>query len=184
MSTGKRVLMIIMGILVFIGGLYCIARPGMTYLSLVWFIGIMMFFYAVEAIVSYGERKRLGLASGWNLVSAILACICGFAIIVSYYAEFIAAEMLVYILFGWLIASGLISIMAAFGLKKLPEDAEKVIETVTGKWWIHVIIGIFMILAGIFGFVHPLIGAIAIGLVVGVEILTSGIKMIAVAFTV
>ena len=183
MTTGKKVFMIILGILVFIGGIYCIATPGMTYLSLVWFIGIMMFVFAIQAMITYGERKRLGLANAWNLISAILACICGLAIIVSFHAELVAAEMLLYILFGWLIVVGIISVIGAFGLKKLPEPAEKVVEFITGKWWVHLLLGILLIIAGIFGFVHPLMGAISVGMLVGIEIMISGFNMVVGALT-
>ena len=65
---GKKILMFILGLLVLIGGIYCVARPGLTYLSMVWVIGFVMFFHAIEDIVTYGERKRLGIADGWNLV--------------------------------------------------------------------------------------------------------------------
>ncbi|MBO4375481.1 MAG: DUF308 domain-containing protein [Lachnospiraceae bacterium] len=183
MSKGKKAFLIILGILVAIGGIFCIVRPGMTFLSLIWFAGVMMFFYAIEALVTYSERKKMGLANTWSLISAILACICGFAIVISNYANILAAEISLYILFGWLIAAGLLSILAAFGIKKLPGDVEKAVEMIAGKWWIHVIIGILMIIAGIFGFVHPLISAMTIGLVVGVEIILSGIKMIASTFS-
>jgi uncharacterized membrane protein HdeD (DUF308 family) len=174
--------MIILGVLVLIGGIFCIARPGMTFLSLVWFIGIMMFVYALQAIMTYSTRKKLGLANGWSLFAAILACICGIAIIVSGYAELVAAEMLLYMLFGWLIATGILTLFGAFGLKSLPEPAERMVEIITGRWWIHLIFGILLIAAGIFGFVHPLVGAFTVGMIVGIEIIISGINMIATAF--
>ncbi len=179
--TGSKVCMIILGVLVVIGGIFCIARPGMTFLSLVWFIGIMMFAYALEAIMTYSTRKKLGLANGWSLFSAILACICGILIIVSGYAELVAAEMLLYILFGWLIATGILTICGAFGLKSLPEPDVEIVEALAGKWWIHLIFGILLIIAGIFGFVHPFVAAFTIGMIVGIEIIISGINMIAAA---
>lgn len=181
--TGSKVCMIILGVLVIIGGIFCIATPGLTFLSLVWFIGIMMFVFALQSIMSYRERKKLGLANGWNLFSAILACICGILIIVSGYAELMAAEVLLYILFGWLIATGIISIFGAFGIKNLPKREERIVEVIAGKWWIHLIFGILLIISGIFGFMHPLIAAITIGMMVGIEIMITGIDMIAAAFS-
>ena len=117
--TAKKICMIILGVLVLIGGCYCVATPGITYLAMVWVIGFMMFLHAIEDIVTYGDRKKEGLADGWDLASAILSCICGCAIIVSGVAELITGVAILYFLFVWMIVRGIIVIIVAFRLKKI-----------------------------------------------------------------
>ena len=176
--TAKKVLMIVLGVLVVIGGCYCVATPGITYLAMVWVIGFMMFFHAIEDLVTYGDRKKAGLADGWNLASAILSCICGLAIIISGVAELVTSVVLLYFLFGWMIASGIISIIGAFRLKRLREHGGAALERAVGKWGWYLALGILMIFAGCFGFAHPLISAISIGLIVGIDIIVTGIQII------
>ena len=181
--NGSKILMFILGLLAVIGGFYCASTPGLTFLSMVWIIGAVMFFHAIQEIVTWSARKKLGAADGWNLFGAIISCICGLAIIVSGWIELFTAEILLYFLFGWLIASGLIEIIAAFGLKKFKNAEIPILSGLAGNWGWFVVLGILMILAGCFGFAHPLIAALSIGFVVGIEIVVSGIDMIARAFT-
>jgi uncharacterized membrane protein HdeD (DUF308 family) len=176
--TAKKILLIVLGVLVVIGGFYCVATPGITYLAMIWVIGFMMFFHAIEDIVTYGDRKKEGLANGWNLASAILSCICGLFIVISGAAELVTGVVLLYFLFGWMIASGIISIIGAFRLKRLREHGGAALERVVGKWGWYLALGILMIIAGCFGFGHPLISALSIGLIVGIDIIVSGIQII------
>ncbi len=181
--TAKRILMFILGLLAVIGGVYCAATPGMTYLSMIWVIGFVMFFSAIENIVTWSERKAAGIANGWSLASAILALIAGLLIICSGQAELITGITLLYILFGWLIAAGVLRIIGAFKLKGLKDSAAPAVQEAAKKWGWIVVIGVLMIIAGIFGFCHPILSAISIGLIVGVDIIVVGIELMVKAFT-
>ncbi len=179
----NRVLLIILGILTVIGGFWCAATPGLTYLSMVWVIGVVMFFHAIEEFVTYGKRKSMGMANGWNLFGSIIAFICGLLIIISAKAELLTGVALLYYLFAWLIFAGITGIFAAFTLKKHMNTGVEAIDNFTGKWWVGVLLGILMIIAGCAGFAHPLLAAISIGLIVGFEIIVTGINMIVAGIT-
>ena len=179
----KKVLLIILGILTVIGGMWCAATPGLTYLSMVWVIGFVMFFHAIEEMVTYSDRKALGFANGWNLCGSILAFICGLLIIISAKAEFLTGVALLYYLFFWLIFAGVFGIMAAFNLKKHTGSEIPAVATAAGKWWVGVIFGILMIIAGCLGFAHPLLAAISIGLIVGFEIIVTGVNLVIAGIT-
>ena len=181
--TAKKICLIILGVLVVIGGCFCVATPGITYMSMVWVIGFMMFFHAVEDIITYGDKKKAGLADGWDLASAILSCICGCAILISGVAEFVTGVAILYFLFGWMIAMGIITIISAFRLRSLRDVVGTALERLVGKWGWHLALGILMIIAGCFGFAHPILSAISIGLIVGIDIIVTGVKMIVVAFS-
>ena len=184
--TAKKICMIILGVLVLIGGCYCVATPGITYLAMVWVIGFMMFLHAIEDIVTYGDRKKEGLADGWDLASAILSCICGCAIIVSGVAELITGVAILYFLFVWMIVRGIIVIIVAFRLKKiegLGGLGGAVLERLVGKWGWHLALGIIMIIVGCFGFANPIVSAMSIGVIVGIDIIVTGVHMIVAAFS-
>ncbi len=178
MSTKNNALLIILGIFTVIGGIWCVATPGLTYMSLVWVAGFMMFFHAIQDIVTYGKRKSMGMADGWSLAGAILACLCGFMIIISGKVELLTGVTMLYILFGWLIAAGIISIFGAFRVRKHTDTGIQSIDNYTGKWWMGVLLGILLIISGCLGFAHPLLAAISIGFIVGIEIITAGVNML------
>ncbi|MCR5788586.1 MAG: DUF308 domain-containing protein [Lachnospiraceae bacterium] len=181
--TAKKIFMFLLGLLTVIGGMYCAGTPGMTFLSMVWVIGFVMFFHAIEELVTYGEKKRLGLADGWNLAGAIIALLCGLAIIISGQAELVTGATLLYFLFVWLIAAGITGIFAAFKLKKHQDTGVAAIDSFTGKWGWFVLLGIIMIIAGCFGFAHPILSMLSIGFIVGIDIMVAGINMMVRAFT-
>ena len=166
------------------GGVFCVARPLSVDLAMIWIMGFVMFFHAVENIVTYGERKRLGIADGWNLAGAILGLICGLIIIISGQAKLIVGETLIYVLFIWMILSGIITIIGAFNLRKFKNTGDFIIDSFTGNWGWYAVLGVLMVIAGIFGCAYPLITALAIGIFVGVDIIVAGIQMMVLAFTI
>lgn len=180
----KKILMFILGVLVLIGGIFCVARPGLTFLSMVWLIGVVMFFHAIEDMVTYSERKQLGIANGWNLAGSIISFICGLAIIVSGYAEFVTGITLLYFLFTWLIIAGIINIIIAFKIKKLKNTGDPALNYVGKKWGWQLVLGILVVIAGCFGFAHPFFSMLSIGMIVGIDIMVSGINMMVKAFTI
>ena len=182
--TAKKVLMFILGLLTMIGGMYCAATPGLTYLSMVWVIGFVMFFHAIENIMTWSERKAAGIANGWNLAGAIISLLCGLLIIISGQAELVTGIMLLYFLFGWLIAAGVIRIVGAFKVKGLKDSPVPGVKEAAKNWGWIIVAGVLMIIAGCFGFAHPVISAISIGFVVGIDIIAAGIDLMIKAFTV
>ena len=66
--TTNRIVLFIFGVLAVIGGIYCAATPGLTYLSMIWVIGFAILFHGIEDIMTWSARKKLGLADGWSLI--------------------------------------------------------------------------------------------------------------------
>lgn len=179
----NRILLFVLGVLTVIGGIWCAATPGLTYLSMVWVAGVIMFFHAVEEILTYGKRKSMGVADGWNLVGAVIACICGFLIIISAKAELLTGVAMLYVLFTWLIIAGVLGILGSFKLKKHSNTGIQAIDNYTGKWWVGMLLGILMILGGCFGFAHPILSMISVGIIVSIDIISVGVNMLVRAFT-
>ena len=183
MTTANKAILIIMGIITVIGGIWCAATPGMTYITMVLVAGCVMFFHAIEEIITYRERKSMGMADGWSLAGAIIACLCAALIIISWKVQFLTGIALLYFLFTWLVIAGIISIMGSFRIKKHTDTGIQSIDSVTGMWWTGILIGIIMIIAGCMGFAYPLIAMISIGFIIGFDIISAGVSMLVRAFT-
>ncbi len=166
--TGKRVLTIILGILLIIGGIWCMITPLSTDMALVWVFGVFMFVQACGELSTYSERKAAGYADGFSLAMSIISLIFGLILIFSWRMDIAAAEVLLFFVFFWLIVGGVMTIVGAVQAKG--------VLGISPVW--GVIMGIIMILAGFFGVVHPVIGAISIGIIAGIDIVVAGIQLI------
>ena len=51
-------------------------------------------------------------------------------------------------------------------------------ETIAKHWWLVMLSGILMIVIGIFSLINPGVMAIAIGMLIGIDILFAGINML------
>ncbi len=171
--TGQRIFTIIMGVLLTIGGIWCMTVPLSTVTALVWIFGIFMFVRAVAEIATYRERKAAGFADGFSLAMSIISLIFGLLLIVSWKMQLVAVDVLLLFIFFWLIFGGVMSIVSAVQLKRLFD-----MNPVAG-----IIIGIIMILVGMLGIAHPLVAAMSVGLIVGINIAVSGIDLVVRGFT-
>lgn len=181
--TTNRIVLFIFGVLAVIGGIYCAATPGLTYLSMIWVIGFAILFHGIEDIMTWSARKKLGLADGWSLFGSIVAVLCGLTVVISGQAQLLTGLTLLYFLFGWIIFAGVLGIISAFRLKGLKKSEVPEIMAIGSKWGWILLFGILMVIAGLFGFAHPLLSAVSIGIIVGVNIIITGINMILRAFT-
>ncbi len=171
--TAQRILTIVMGVLLTIGGIWCMVMPFETVTTLVWIFGIFMFVRAIAEIATYRERKAAGFADGFSLAMSIISLIFGFLLIVSWKMQFVATDVLLFFIFFWLIFGGVMSIVSAVQLKRLFD-----ISPVAG-----IIIGIIMIFAGMLGIAHPLVAAMSVGIIVGINIVACGIDLVVRGFT-
>lgn len=166
--NGKRIAAVIFGIMLMIGGFWCMRTPLATDMAFVWVFGVFMFAQACGEIATYSERKAAGYADGFSLAMSINSLILGLILIFSWRMEIVTAGILVYFVFFWLIFEGVLSIVGSVQVKRALG-----ISPVLG-----VLLGIMMILAGFFGVAHPLLGAISLGIITGANIAISGMELI------
>ncbi len=166
--TGKRIATIILGVVLIIGGIWCISTPISTSLAIVWIFGIFMLVKAVADLFTYSDRKALGYADGFSLAMSIISLIFALILIGSWKMQAITETILLYFICFWLIVGGVISIVGAIQLKRALD-----INPVWG-----IVMGILVIIVAMIGIAHPIIGAISIGLIVGINILVAGIELI------
>ena len=163
-----RVLSIILGILLVIGGFFMMLTPGITFLSLGWLIGFVFLFAGVSLIIGYFTGRKTKTSSVWDLIFGILSCVLAIAILVSPYAEFLADTLLIYFFDFWLIFGGILRIISSFQMKKAGDHS-----------WVWVlVIAILSVIIGVYALFNMMVSAIAISWLVGFFVILSGFNLL------
>ncbi len=165
----------ILGIFSILGALYCICYPGLTFLNSGWIVAMLLGVYGVCSIFEFFSNSK-GMKKKGMLTDGILGLILGIgAAVVSVIAMFDVRtrawiDLIILLAFAvWMIYSGSSSIVKAFAAKKAGSK----------MWVLSLILGILVILTGLYCSVHPLINAFAIGYVIGTGLMIYGIRLIA-----
>ena len=180
MSTSYKILAVILGILMIIAGFYCLFAPGLTFLVLGWIIGIGMVADAIGNIFTWKGRKDAGLADGLTLAGAIVSLIFGILLLGSNLLQLSVDLFVANMAAAWVVIIGILRMVRAFELRKF-RDAPNMQNT-AGLWWVAMINGILLIIIGLIGLMNPIITAIAIGTLMGLEIVFAGINLISTAW--
>lgn len=161
-----KVLTIILGVLLIIGGLACMFTPLMTVLAMGYILGIFLFIYGIAGIVRAISERGGALV----IVISILAILVGLYAMVRPGGTLALDAMILIIIGVWIILQGIMSIVVAIQRKKLG-----------GKCIGGVIIGIIGIVIGVYCFAHPAVLAVATGILIGLFFAQSGFDLIALA---
>jgi uncharacterized membrane protein HdeD (DUF308 family) len=159
-------LSIITGLLMIVLGGVFLASPGLSLASIILLVGIFAIVYGIFlAIAGIAGRHEGG---GWAVAVGILAVIMGIVTLAWPGATSLAV---LYIIAAWAIISGVADIAGAF------------VGGISGgrRVWL-VIIGLLGIGIGIYFFVHPVTGVLALLWVVGVYLVALGILRIIAGF--
>ncbi|MBQ6152432.1 MAG: DUF308 domain-containing protein [Ruminococcus sp.] len=159
------VLSIILGVLLIIGGIVCLATPIGTAFSLMYFFMILLFVMGIFSFIRCIVYKEFGI----EFAFAIITMIAGLLILFSPYATFITELVMIYIMAGWLVVRGIVGIVMAVKVKPL---------TSGGLFAAALIISILTILAGIYSFFHPVFFGGFLGLLAGCFFIVAGVDLI------
>ena len=163
----SRTLFIIAGVLSVLAGLYALINPFPATLVATVMAGWAFLIYAVLQVAAAFQAEGWG-GRIWSILIGVLAFIVGIEVLANPLESVLTLTLMVGILF---IASGVAKIVASFSLKG------------TGLFWPIMISGIsslilaFMILSN-----FPVSAAVALGFLLGVELLSNGIATLAFAF--
>jgi uncharacterized membrane protein HdeD (DUF308 family) len=158
---------ILRGVVAILFGLLTFLMPGMALLTLVFMFG---FFAIADGILTFmaafrrsrGERD----APGWALIlSGILGIVAG---ILALLWPGLTAIILLYLIAGWAIATGVLEIVAAVALRKEIHNE-----------WLLGLAGFLSILLGLFLAFFPGPGALAVVFWIGAFALAFGALLIA-----
>ncbi|MEG0830177.1 MAG: DUF308 domain-containing protein [Anaerovoracaceae bacterium] len=163
-----RILIIISGCLFFLTGVFCIANPGETFLTLAFVLGIVMVANGVIQAISYIEGRRGNKKdnNGWILADAMITFILGVFVLFNQ----IVADVTIPMVFGlWLLFSGTLRVVAATHINR---------DEKSGNFWGAFITGMLCIIGGIFAFVNQLSAGVAIAILLGVLFFLQGISIL------
>ena len=181
MKKITRVLYFIFGIYMIIGGFYCLFKPGLTYLSIGYVIGISMILDAIVSFMVWWETRKTAEADGWMLASSILSAVFGFFVLNNTVLQLGLDAFIIYYIAVWFVIRGIFLISRAAKVRRLHKTWDT--KTIGTHWYLPLILGILLILFGILSMFKPLVLASTIGVFIGLGIISFGADMITLATT-
>ena len=175
----NRIVTFILGIIMVITGVYCLANPTIPYTTLGYIVGVNMIIDAVVGIFLWRERKMLGIADGWALAGAIASLVFGIILLGSTALQEAVNMTIVYLAAIWLIVIGVIRVILSYRLHTVKKALNA--QYLGRRWWLVMLIGILMIVCGVFSLFNPAGLIIAIGINFGLNFIVSGANLVAIA---
>ncbi|WP_428897958.1 putative membrane protein HdeD [Parelusimicrobium proximum] len=167
--TISRIFLVISGIICILIGIFTLAYPIATMLTLALVLGIGILSSGVVYLISYFTEKDKMYSPGWVLTQGILDTLIGIILLCNLGATI---EAMPYLIAFWAIFAAIIRISAAFNAKSLG----------LAKWWLPLITGILALLLGLLIVYTPIIGAVFILSYVSVFFIFMGLMTITEAF--
>lgn len=171
-----KVVTIILGVLLLVGGIYCVFTPVATYAAIAWLIGLSMVVEGVASIITWSEARRLGLANGWTLAGSIISLVLGVFLLGSYFLRFAVDMFIAYLIAVWLIVAGVTRIVAAINVRNSND------QVYASGWGIQLVLGILIVILGILYIFNPLSAMMSMGMLLGLSIIVVGAELIAAGF--
>ena len=163
-----KVISIILGVIMIICGFSCALSPGATFLASGYMIAIMFLVDGIFGLVRAFSLRHYGL----EFAMSILGTIIGVFAIFRPESTLGIDAVIIYVAASFFVIRGIVAIVIALNLKKV----------IVGNNWIWgVVFGVMAIIVGIYSFIHPIATALAIGILIGIYFIESGIDLIAVA---
>ncbi len=163
MRTFWRILWLSSGIAEIILGLYCVINPGIALLSIAYWLGIAILVHGISTIADYSSGIHGRLGATWYLVDGMLSVILGIFLMCTGVSLALAA-VLPSIFAIFLICKGLFAAISSVEVKDMSGS----------RWGLVLILGILVFVLGILFFIKPLMGAIALGLLLGLFLIFMG----------
>ena len=170
----------IVGVLSIFGAIYCLFFPGLSFINIGWVITTILGIFGICSIIFYLTKKKMyenlmieGVHGAFGLVVGIAAAV------VSMLAIFVPSiqavlDLIILIIFAiWMILDGVSSIAESFAMKK---------ASTSKSWILALVLGIIMLIFGIYGICHLIFVARFIGITMGIMLMSYGIKLIASLF--
>ena len=164
----RKILVIILGILLIVGSIFLIARPGVAFSMLGYFMALALLVNGIASIITWFKLKDTIKPSVWHLVSAIISIIFAISVFSDVFFKFAAEIVLMYMVAFWFLITGIMRIVMSFNMKKDGFD----------KWWVFLILGILLVICGIMSIANPVVLMFAIGLNLAINMMFCGVDLI------
>ena len=172
-----RIITVALGVLLAVGGIYCILTPVATYSTIAWLIGLSMVAEGIASVITWNERRNLGLANGWTLAGSIVSIVLGVFLLGSFLLQFAVDAFIAYLIAIWLVFAGITRIAAAI-------SARNNLDQTSGSGWVlQVVLGVLIAILGILCIFNPLSVVAGVGMMIGMSIVFVGIDLVVAGFT-
>lgn len=159
------VLSVIIGVILAVGGVFCMFTPFATFLAAGYIIGIMLFIYGIIALIR-SIQKRAGVPA---YVTSALAIFVGFLAVFRPGGTLVIDILILVFIAIWFIVQGATSIYISIKRRKeLP------------GWGFGLASGIFGLAAGVLSFIFPQVEMFAVGILIGIFLIEAGLSLITV----
>ena len=161
---------IIIGILLFIGGLSCMAAPVETYLRAAHLLAILLFVYGIYGVVRYFKKRAVTA----ELVISILALVIGFVYLfrpggTPPVGNLIGLDRFVLTIVAlWFLIKGWIYLSTSWKTR-----------LINRKWFWGFILGVLSLIIGIYAITQPAFAAATTGTLIGLLYMECGIELLA-----
>ncbi len=177
--TVQKVLAIIFGVFMIVGGLYCMFTPTATFLTLGWCIGLTAIFNAIGYFSLWWQIRNTEASNALLLVASILSLVFGILVLVYPSLQIGIDIFIAYFLACWLIAEGIILIARAFKLHKYSNGL--IGQIVNIHWYVPLCLGILTTLIGCLCVANPDIVVTSVGFFIGLSIIFMGADIVSTA---
>lgn len=165
----NKILGVILGVLMCIGGVFCLVNPAATYASISIIFAITLVESAIGYFFIWNAKRKLGQKDGWLLVGAILSLVAGIVIATNAAAQFIVDSAFLGVAAAYMLMMGIFSIVLAFKVKKAIKNS---------RWVALLVMGILFTICAILSFINPIALAISLGINMAINIIMSGVALI------
>lgn len=171
-----KIITIILGVLLAIGGVYCIITPIATYSAISWLIGISMVAEGIARIILWSDLRKAGLANGWTLAGAIVSVLLGIFLLGSFVAQIAVDIFIAYLIAVWLVVAGITRIAVAVSLRREENQGAG-----TSNWVALLAFGVLLIILGLLCVFNPTAVMVGVGFLLGLSITLTGVGLVATA---
>lgn len=158
-----KILSYIFGAILIALGIFCLCNPGDTFLASGYIMTFLLFVYGIIGIISVILRKTLPI----YLLASIPATVIGIISIIRPGTPLVFDAFMMFLFAGWFIVQGITSIIMSIQMRK----------QIPG-WGFSLAMGIISVIIGIYAFMYPVFAIIAIGILIGIFLIETGITMI------
>ena len=158
----SRVLWALAGVLLAVCGVICLSQPMAALGTLSLLLGIAMLFSGVVDILIFVKGRDLMFGAGWFLADGLLTVILSLLLL---FNQAFTALTLPFIFGMWLIFSGISKFVRSFDLRCFG---------IRGWGWFTAL-GILLAAMGFCALLDPVLGAVALGVLVGVLLIVQGV---------
>ena len=163
-------LFLLRGVAALIFGVLSLIWPGLSLVTLILFFGAYALVDGAFALAAAIVGRANAKVRWWLVLVGLLGIGIGMA---TFLWPGLTALMLLYFIAGWVVATGVLQIIGAIELRNVIED----------EWWL-ILDGAFAVLFGIFLFIMPGAGAVALIWLIALFAIAYGLLMTGFGFKV